>query len=211
MITLIPNPDSELQEFAVLVTSETLAPPPTVRRRLHRGSSGLFLLISTSRLLSTQLSTEQRRFHAKIISLHSHSRRAVESSLNPEVIYGCPSCSQLSSGLGSINWSSTMQSACPQSTIFKCRRHSAADVGARPPPACQHCGSQNNNYSPTNSFVRLEHLARRHSGPAVTQSLNQLGTEQPVVLGGKRWWWWGVEGGPGPARVARLQLLLVPE
>ena len=74
------------------------------------------------------------------------------------------------------------------------------------------CGSQNNNYSPTNSFVRLEHLARRRSGPAVTQSLNQLGTEQPVVLGGKRWWWWwGVEGGPGPARVARLQLLLVPE
>ena len=74
------------------------------------------------------------------------------------------------------------------------------------------CGSQNNNYSPTNSFVRLEHLARRHSGPAVTQSLNQLGTEQPVVLGGKRWWWWwGVEGGPGPARVARLQLLLVAE
>ena len=208
---------SEPQEFALLCTGEplshwkTLAPPPTVQRRLHRGSSGLFLLISTSRLLSTQLSTEQRRFHAKIISLHSHSRRAVESSLNPEVIYGSPSCSQLSSGLGSINWSSTMQSACPHSTIFKCRRHSAADVGARPPPACQHCGSQNNNYSPTNSFVRLEHLARRRSGPAVTQSLNQLGTEQPVVLGGKRWWWWGVEGGPGPARVARLQLLLVPE
>ena len=40
------------------------------------------------------------------------------------------------------------------------------------------CGSQNNNYSPTNSFVRLEHLARRRSGPAVTQSLNQLGTER---------------------------------
>ena len=197
MITLIPNPDSELQEFAVLVTSETLAPPPTVRRRLHRGSSGLFLLISTSRLLSTQLSTEQRRFHAKIISLHSHSRRAVESSLNPEVIYGCPSCSQLSSGLGSINWSSTMQSCCPHSTIFKCRRHSAADVGARPPPACQHCGSQNNNYSPTNSFVRLEHLARRRSGPAVTQSLNQLGTEA-CWAGGWVGGWGGAAGGePG--------------
>ena len=41
----------------------------------------------------------------------------------------------------------------------------------------KHSGSQNNNYSPTNSFVRLEHLARRRSGPAVTQSLNQLGTE----------------------------------
>ena len=154
-------------------------------------------MISTSRLLSTQLSTEQRRFHAKIISLHSHSRRAVESSLNPEVIYGSPSCSQLSSGLGSINWSSTMQSACPQSTIFKCRRHSAADVGARPPPACQHCGSQNNNYSPTNSFVRLEHLARRRSGPAVTQSLNQLGTEA-CWAGGWVGGWGGAAGGePG--------------
>ena len=31
------------------VTENHLLPPPTVRCRLHRGSSGLFLLISTSR------------------------------------------------------------------------------------------------------------------------------------------------------------------
>jgi len=95
------------------VTEKHLLPPPTVRRRLNRGSSGLFLLISTSRLLSTHRLSSPREGldqDQPTISLHSHS----PESVNPEVIYG--SLFPIVKWASSINWSSTMQTACPHST-----------------------------------------------------------------------------------------------